>query len=66
MSLKPKHVDFEPFWSRIRSTVEKVIVLEPVPRAEWSERFPDLYSLCVAFPGNSFCHNQTIILNLSL
>lgn len=58
MSLKPKHIDFEPSWSRIRSTVEKVIILEPVPRSEWSERFPDLYSLCIAFPGNHIYYNR--------
>ena len=52
MSLKPKHVEFEPTWNQIRSTVEKVIVLQHVPRSEWNDRFPDLYQLCVAFPGN--------------
>jgi cullin 2 len=51
MSLKPKHVDFEPTWNRIRETVQKVIVLQKVKRSEWNDRFPDLYQLCVAFPG---------------
>jgi cullin 2 len=51
MSLKPKHVDFDPTWAKIRHTVEKVIVLSHVGRHEWNERFPDIYDLCVAFPG---------------
>lgn len=54
MSLKPKHVDFEPTWNQIRATVEKVIVLQHVHRSEWNDRFPDLYQLCVAFPGIAY------------
>lgn len=50
MSLKPERVDFPSTWSRLRKTCEEVIRVEKVDKREWSDRFSDVYKLCVAFP----------------
>lgn len=50
MSLKPKRIDFEDTWEKLRDTVAGVITLGKVPRPVWNDRFSDVYALCVAFP----------------
>ncbi|XP_041478352.1 cullin-2-like [Lytechinus variegatus] len=50
MSLKPRIVNFEETWGRLLETVQTVIQLGDIKRATWSDRFPDVYALCVAFP----------------
>lgn len=50
MSLKPKRVNFDETWQELRQTVKEVITLGNVKRNIWSDRFSDVYSLCVAFP----------------
>lgn len=50
MSLKPRNVDFDATWGPLRETVRGVVTLQAVPRAVWSDRFTDVYSLCVAQP----------------
>ena len=50
MSLKPERVDFPSTWSRLKKTCAEVIRVERVDKREWSERFSDVYKLCVAFP----------------
>ncbi|XP_011191438.1 cullin-2 [Zeugodacus cucurbitae] len=50
MSLTPKSVDFNEIWPNLRSTAEAVITLGNVNRTDWSTRFSDVYTLCVAHP----------------
>lgn len=50
MSLKPERVDFMSTWTRLKKTCEEVIRVEKVDKREWSDRFSDVYKLCVAFP----------------
>lgn len=50
MSLRPRQVDFDVVWSGLRDTLSGVITLGQVPRDVWSDRFADVYSLCVAYP----------------
>ncbi|XP_014262650.1 cullin-2 [Cimex lectularius] len=50
MSLKPKRVDFQETWTILQETVKGVITLGNVPHSTWSDRFSDVYSLCVAYP----------------
>lgn len=50
MSLTPKSVDFNEIWPNLRSTAEAVITLGNVNRSDWSTRFSDVYTLCVAHP----------------
>ncbi|RWS10417.1 cullin-2-like protein [Dinothrombium tinctorium] len=76
MSLKPENVDFNEIWSRLRSTIDSVIVLSKVERKEWSERFSDVYKLCVAFPEplcdrlyaetKAFLNEHVIVLNKAI
>lgn len=51
LSLRPQTVDFDQTWNQISDTANKVIMLAPVPKPEWNDRFHDVYKLCVAFPG---------------
>lgn len=37
-------------WTRLKKTCEEVIRVEKVDKREWSDRFSDVYKLCVAFP----------------
>lgn len=50
MSLKPGLVNFDEIWSRLRQTLESVILLEPVDKKEWNIRFSDVYHICIAIP----------------
>ena len=50
MSLKPGLVNFDESWSRLRSTLESVILLKPVDKKEWNVRFSDVYHICIAIP----------------
>ncbi|VVD02442.1 unnamed protein product, partial [Leptidea sinapis] len=50
MSLKPRHVNFEETWSKLRETISGVVSLRAVERAVWNSRFSDVYALCVAHP----------------
>lgn len=50
MSLRPKNIDFDETWNMLKQTVDGVITLAHVPRTVWSDRFTDVYALCVAFP----------------
>ncbi|XP_055644695.1 cullin-2 isoform X2 [Toxorhynchites rutilus septentrionalis] len=50
MSLKPKRIDFDQTWSELKDTVKEVITLGSVRRDVWSNRFVDIYSICVAHP----------------
>lgn len=48
MSLRPINVDFPEKWAQIKGTLESVISLSKVTRAEWNERFSDVYSVCTS------------------
>ncbi|XP_049770563.1 cullin-2-like [Schistocerca cancellata] len=50
MSLRPTQVNFDETWAGLSKTVQAVLTLRPVARAEWNGRFSDVYSLCVAQP----------------
>ncbi|KAJ7380067.1 Cullin-2 [Desmophyllum pertusum] len=50
MSLRPRIVNFDETWAKIRETLESVVTLKKIPRAVWNDRFSDVYALCVAFP----------------
>ncbi|XP_041365909.1 cullin-2-like [Gigantopelta aegis] len=50
MSLKPRRVDFNSTWATLLETVKGVITCGRVPRATWTDRFHDVYQLCVACP----------------
>ena len=50
MSLKPRCVDFDSTWKQILETVRRVIVGDKVERADWNDRFSDVYALCVCYP----------------
>jgi len=48
MTLRPVNVDFPEKWLKIRGTLQSVILLCKVTRAEWNERFSDVYSVCTS------------------
>ena len=50
MSLRPKRVDFVAAWGVLKETVQDVVTLANIPRSVWSDRFEDVYKLCVAYP----------------
>lgn len=50
MSLKPRVVDFNETWNKLLTTIKAVVMLDHVERATWSDRFSDIYALCVAYP----------------
>lgn len=50
MTLRPERVDFELTWDRLKTTLESVIKVQTVTRNEWTERFSDVYKMCVAVP----------------
>ncbi|XP_022795965.1 cullin-2-like [Stylophora pistillata] len=50
MSLRPRVVNFDETWAKIRETLESVVTLKKIPRSVWNDRFSDVYALCVAFP----------------
>uniref|UniRef100_A0A2M4AJL6 Cullin-2 n=1 Tax=Anopheles triannulatus TaxID=58253 RepID=A0A2M4AJL6_9DIPT len=50
MSLKPRNINFDLVWDELRDTVLKVLTLQHVNRTVWSNRFGDVYVLCVAHP----------------
>ncbi|XP_067649383.1 cullin-2-like [Haliotis asinina] len=50
MSLKPRRVDFPATWTVLLDTVKGVVTCGRVARATWTDRFHDVYQLCVAFP----------------
>ncbi|CAG0891452.1 unnamed protein product [Cyprideis torosa] len=50
MSLRPRRVDFQAVWDELKETVDGVITLSDVPKKIWSDRFTDVYTLCVATP----------------
>lgn len=50
MTLRPERIDFDHTWSRLRQTLESVIKVRRVTRNEWTERFTDVYKMCVAIP----------------
>ncbi|XP_071811971.1 cullin-2-like [Apostichopus japonicus] len=52
MSLKPKELDFDKTWRRLKETVSDVIKLHNVKRMTWNDRFSDVYFICVAIPDN--------------
>ncbi|RWS05916.1 cullin-2-like protein [Dinothrombium tinctorium] len=49
MSLLPDNVNFNEIWSRLRSTINSVILGSNVEREEWFERFRDVFKLCFEF-----------------
>lgn len=51
--LRPQNVDFNPIWFLIQGTIKKILYLRYVSKTEWSDRFHDIYKLCIAHPGNS-------------
>lgn len=50
MSLKPRRVNFTEKWQELKETIKEVITLVHVKKDIWSNRFSDIYSLCVAHP----------------
>ncbi|XP_072948504.1 cullin-2 isoform X2 [Epargyreus clarus] len=50
MSLKPRNVDFDETWAKLKETVAGVVSLKSVERSVWNSRFSDVYALCVAHP----------------
>jgi len=58
MSLKPKVIDFEETWVKIKKTMNSVIMQGETSnsqnmkekRDDWNDRFHDIYALCVACP----------------
>lgn len=52
MSLKPKRVDFDATWSKLKDTVRGVITFSNVPRAVWNDRFTGSPG---ALPGSGTC-----------
>ena len=39
MSLRPRAVNFDETWAKIRETLESVVTLKKIPRAVWNDRF---------------------------
>ncbi|XP_065896502.1 cullin-2-like isoform X2 [Dysidea avara] len=60
MSLRPKQIDFEETWQRIRVTVNNVVSVQPVTNKDWNDCFSDIYSLCVSYPD---CHLERLYHN---
>ncbi|KAF6020780.1 CUL2 [Bugula neritina] len=50
MSLQPKQVNFTEYWREISNTLSCIITCGKVDRRIWSDRFSDVYELCVASP----------------
>lgn len=39
MSLRPRIVNFDETWAKIRETLESVVTLKKIPRSVWNDRF---------------------------
>ena len=39
MTLKPRVVDFDEIWARIKETLYGVVTLAPIPKLVWNDRF---------------------------
>uniref|UniRef100_A0A914HEE8 Cullin family profile domain-containing protein n=1 Tax=Globodera rostochiensis TaxID=31243 RepID=A0A914HEE8_GLORO len=50
MNLRPKAVNFEDVWSKLRETLEAIICLKPIERITWDHNFSDIYFVCVSVP----------------
>uniref|UniRef100_A0A182J4T9 Cullin-2 n=1 Tax=Anopheles atroparvus TaxID=41427 RepID=A0A182J4T9_ANOAO len=50
MSLKPRRIVFDEVWNVLRESLQQVITLQRVKRDVWSDRFVDVYAICVAHP----------------
>uniref|UniRef100_A0A158R5K3 Cullin-2 n=1 Tax=Syphacia muris TaxID=451379 RepID=A0A158R5K3_9BILA len=49
-TLRPKPVDFNEIWDGLRTTLQKLLNLQPLDRRSWDDNFYDIYALCVAVP----------------
>ena len=45
MSLRPRQIDFEETWQRVRVTVSNVVSVQPVSNNDWNDCFS--YPLCM-------------------
>ncbi|CAK1546405.1 unnamed protein product [Leptosia nina] len=50
MSLKPRYVNFQETWAKLKETIADVVALQAIERSVWNSRFSDVYALCVAHP----------------
>lgn len=50
MTLKPEEIDFDNEWFHLKQTIDKVINIKEIDRREWTERFSNIYRICVATP----------------
>ncbi|KAL3068341.1 hypothetical protein niasHT_030632 [Heterodera trifolii] len=50
MNLRPKAVNFDDVWSKLRETLEAIISLKPIERIIWDHNFSDIYFVCVSVP----------------
>ncbi|XP_065666298.1 cullin-2 isoform X3 [Hydra vulgaris] len=47
-TMRPTDVNFNEVWTNICGTLQNVITLTPINRAEWHERFSDIYKICAS------------------
>ncbi|KAL7078299.1 hypothetical protein ACQ4LE_002034 [Meloidogyne hapla] len=50
MNLRPKAVNFDDVWSKLKETAEAIISLKPIERITWDHNFSDIYFVCVSVP----------------
>lgn len=50
MNLRPRAVNFDDTWPKLKETVEAIISLRPIERITWDHNFSDIYFVCVSVP----------------
>ncbi|KAF7636391.1 CULLIN_2 domain-containing protein [Meloidogyne graminicola] len=50
MNLRPKAVNFDDVWTKLKETAESIISLKPIDRLTWDHNFSDIYFVCVSVP----------------
>uniref|UniRef100_A0A914MYS6 Cullin family profile domain-containing protein n=1 Tax=Meloidogyne incognita TaxID=6306 RepID=A0A914MYS6_MELIC len=50
MNLRPRAVNFDDVWSKLKETAEAIISLKPIERLTWDHNFSDIYFVCVSVP----------------
>ena len=48
MSLRPKSINYNEYWSRLSDVALNVLRCENVSKLQWNSSFSDVYEVCVA------------------
>ena len=64
MSLRPKQIDFEETWQRIRVTVNNVVSVQPVTNKDWNDCFS--YPLREGLDPSDNLPSETLVFVLTM